>query len=347
MDPDLIESPDTFKVESDLTTQPRLDAYLAVRYPSFSRVGIQGLIEAEAVTVNDRQMRPSYRIRAGDVISVSFPDLPDRPERVIEPEDIPLDVVYEDEWLTVINKPPNMVVHPGKGNWKGTLVNALQYRYSNLSSVSGTHRPGIIHRLDRDTTGLVLVGRDDETHRGLASQFEKRTIEKNYIAVVYGEPSRDRDFIEQPIGPHSSVRERMAIKPVTEGGKDSKTFYEVVRRYGKYSIVKCELHTGRTHQIRVHLAYVGTPVVADKLYACRDRITLSEIKGLAQPGSTVEGEEPLITRQALHAHTIAFIHPKTGKRIELEAPIPADMVNLIEALEKLPPAPAVTKKGRF
>lgn len=207
MDPDLIESPDTFTVESELTTLPRLDAYLAVRYPSFSRVGIQRLIEAQAVTVNDRQMRPSYRIHAGDVISVSFPDLPDRPERVIEPEDIPLDVVYEDQWLTVINKPPNMVVHPGKGNWKGTLVNALQFRYSKLSSVSGSHRPGIIHRLDRDTTGLVLVGRDDETHRGLASQFEQRTIEKNYIAVVYGEPSRDRDFIEQPIGPHSSVRE--------------------------------------------------------------------------------------------------------------------------------------------
>lgn len=342
---DLKTTPEEFVVKAALVaSEPRLDAYLVSRYPDFSRSLIQKIVEAKGVTVNGNHVRASYKVRQGDLIRVSLPDLP---EREITPEDIPLDVLYEDQWLTVINKPAAMVVHPAKGNWSGTLVNALAHRYQTLSTVSGENRPGIIHRLDRDTTGLVLVARDDETHRGLAAQFENRTIEKNYLAVVYGEPSRDRDFIEKPIGHHPTVREKMTIKPVADGGKDSKTFYEVARRFGRYALVKCELHTGRTHQIRVHLQSIGNAILADKLYAGRERVTFSELKGLTQPGALVEGEEPLIARQALHAHTLAFEHPRTKKRIELEAPIPPDMLRLIEALQSLTPPAPVVKKGRF
>lgn len=344
MKPDLKTTHDEFVVKSALVvSEPRLDAYLVSRYPEFSRAGIQKILEAKGVSVNGRQVKASYKVRQGDVINVHLPEIP---EREITPEDIPLDVLFEDQWLTVINKPAGMVVHPAKGNWSGTLVNALAHRYQTLSTVSGENRPGIVHRLDRDTTGLVLVARDDETHRGLAIQFENRTVEKNYIAVVYGEPSRDRDFIEKPIGHHPTVREKMTIKPVADGGKESKTFYEVAQRFGRYALVKCELHSGRTHQIRVHLQSIGHAILADKLYAGRERVTLAEIQGLAQPGSLVEGEEPLISRQALHAHTIAFMHPRTGKRVALEAPIPPDITRLIDALQATAPS-SVPKKGRF
>ena len=337
MKPGLSETPEEFEVKSFLVSEPRLDAYLTSRYPEFSRSVIQKILDAKGVTVNGKFVKASAKVRQGDLISIRLPDLP---ERVIEPEDIPLDILYEDQWMTVINKSAGMVVHPAKGNWGGTLVNALAFHYQTLSTVSGEHRPGIIHRLDRDTTGLVLIARDDETHRGIAVQFEDRTIEKNYLAVVYGEPSRDRDFIEKPIGHHPTVRERMTIKPVADGGKESKTFYEVSRRFGRYALLRCELHTGRTHQIRVHLQSIGHPILADKLYAGRERVTLSELKGLTQAGTSVEGEEPLITRQALHAHTLALVHPRTGKRLEFEAPIPPDMTRLIESLEALtPPAP--------
>jgi len=329
---ELSETPDEFVVKSFLVSEPRLDAYLTSRYQDFSRSVIKKILDAGGVTVNGVQVKASTKVRQGDVIRVRLPELP---EKAIEPEDIPLDVLYEDEWMTVINKPSGMVVHPAKGNWGGTLVNALAFRYSRLSTVSGENRPGIIHRLDRDTTGLVLVARDDETHRGIAAQFEERTIEKNYLAVVYGEPSRDRDFIEKPIGHHPTVREKMTIKPVSDGGKESITLYEVKRRYGRYALLRCELFTGRTHQIRVHLQSIGHPILADKHYAGRERVTLSELKGLIQPGSLTEGEEPLITRQALHAHTLALVHPRTGKRLDLEAPIPPDLARLISELEAI------------
>ncbi|MFM7318176.1 MAG: RluA family pseudouridine synthase [bacterium] len=341
MNHDLKTTPEEFTVKSFLATEPRLDAYLASRYPDFSRSMIQKIISAGGVLVNGRPGKSSYKVRQGDEFHVSMPELPEHP---IVPEDIPLDILYEDQWLTVVNKPAGMVVHPAKGNWRGTLVNALQFRYETLSSVGGEQRPGIIHRLDRDTTGLVLVARDDETHRAIASQFENRTVEKKYLAVVYGEPSRDRDFIERPIGHHPTVREKMTIKPVADGGKESRTFYEVVERYGRYALLRCELHTGRTHKIRVHMHSIGTPIMADKLYAGRERVTLSELRGLTQTGVAVEGEEPLITRQALHAHTLALVHPQTGKRLELQSPIPPDMITLIQKLREL--FPPVAAKGR-
>lgn len=345
MIPDLRETPDEFVIEDALINEPRLDTYLTSRYADFSRSLIQKIIEAGGVTVNGEQVRPAHKIKMGDAITFQIPDFPETP---IVPEEIPLDILYEDEWVTVINKPSGMVVHPAKGNWKGTLVNALQFHYGTLSTVGGSHRPGIIHRLDRDTTGLILVARDDDTHRAIAAQFEARTVEKNYLALVYGVPSRDRDFIEKPIASHPSVREKMTIKPVKLGGKESKTFYEVAERFGgRYALVKCELHTGRTHQIRVHLHSIGNPVLADKLYACRERVTLSEVKGLTQAGMPVEGEEPLLLRQALHAHTIAFQHPRTGKRIALEAPIPPDFLKTLLTLRELfPAAPRVAPKPK-
>lgn len=338
MKPDLKETPDEFVVKSALATEPRLDSYLASRYPNFSRSVVQKIIDAGGVMVNGRKVKASYKVRQGDEFQVRLPDLPEHP---IEPEDIPLDILYEDQWITVINKPAGMVVHPAKGNWKGTLVNALQFHYETLSTVSGENRPGIIHRLDRDTTGLVLVARDDETHRGIAGQFEERTVEKNYLAIVYGEPSRDRDFIEKPIGHHPTIREKMTIKPVADGGKESKTFYEVAERFGgRFALVKCELHTGRTHQIRVHLQSIGNPILADKLYAGRDRVYLSELKGISQAAVPIDLEEPLLLRQALHAHTIAFKHPRTGKRIELTAPIPLDFQVILQSLRDLYPSVA-------
>lgn len=338
MIPDLNETPDEFVVQSYLAKEPRLDAYLTYRYTDYSRSLIQKIIEAGGVTVNGEQVRAAYKVKMGDVITIHMPEFPEKP---IEPEDIPLDILYEDEWMTVINKPAGMVVHPAKGNWKGTLVNALQFHYETLSTISGENRPGIIHRLDRDTTGLVLVARDDDTHKAIAAQFESRTVEKNYLALVYGVPSRDRDFIEKPIGHHPTVREKMTIKPVADGGKESKTFYEVAERFGgRYALVKCELHTGRTHQIRVHMQSIGNPIIADRLYAGRERVSLSELKGLTLVGAAVEGEEPLILRQALHAHTIAFQHPRLGKRMQFEAPIPPDFQSTLLALRSVFPAAA-------
>lgn len=303
----------------------RIDAYLASRYPDYSRSVIQKVIDAKAVLINGQPTKASYKVRLDDQIRVWLPELAD--EAPI-PEEIPLHVVYEDEALTVVNKPPGMVVHPAKGHWTGTLVNALQFHYDSLSTVAGESRPGIVHRLDRDTTGLLLVAKDDLAHRHLARQFEERTIRKEYLALVSGVPQRDSDYIERTIGFHPTNREKMAIRLPEDGGKEAVTFYEVLERFDGFAYIRCKPKTGRTHQIRVHLAHIGHPIVADKAYSGRDRLTLGDLLGTKAD----DPDKVLIDRQALHAHNLFLHHPLSGDELALNAPLPDDMAGVLAAL---------------
>jgi 23S rRNA pseudouridine1911/1915/1917 synthase len=328
--PPLSETPQEFEVKTR-SDGKRIDAYLASRFTDYSRQVIQKVIDAQAVLVNGRPVKAAYRIRPGDVVSVRLPELPDTTP---EPEEIPIEVVYEDEALTVVNKPAGMVTHPAKGNWRGTMVNALQYHYDNLSTIGGEHRPGIVHRLDRDTSGLLIVVKNDLAHRRLALQFELREVHKEYLALVSGVPQRQSDYIEQTIGFHPTSREKMAIRSVTDGGKDAVTYYEVVERFTDFALLRCKPLTGRTHQIRVHLTHIGHPILADKLYSGRDRITLADLLGHdhSKPFSPQERGATLLDRQALHAYSLRFRHPLSGEEIQLTAPLPPDIARTLEAL---------------
>ncbi|WP_240906942.1 RluA family pseudouridine synthase [Paludisphaera rhizosphaerae] len=336
----LSETPQEFEVKPR-TDGRRLDAYLASRFIDYSRSVLQKVIEAGAVEVNGRVVRASYKIRAGDKVRISLPPLHDSTPVA---EDIPIEVVYEDEHLTVVNKPADMVTHPSRGNWRGTLVNAIQFHYDQLSTVGGEERPGIVHRLDRDTTGLLVVVKTDLAHRRLGLQFEHRQVHKEYMAIVYGVPQRDSDYIEKPIGFHPIVRERMAVREISDGGRDAVTFYEVVERFQGFALVRCKPRTGRTHQIRVHLASIGHPIIADKPYSGRDRVTLADLE--------VEGavaDDPaslLIERQALHAQALRFSHPITEAPVELFAPLPPDMSKTLEALRSHRPEISASKRSR-
>src|SRR3954470_12135840 len=280
--PELSSTPCEFTVKARMVGK-RIDAYLASRFPDYSRSVVQKVIDAGAVLVNGQPIKASYKVRLDDRICVWLPELADDASA---PEDIPLDVVYEDAAFTVVNKPAGMVVHPAKGHWSGTLVNALQFHYDTLSTVAGENRPGIVHRLDRDTTGLLLVAKDDLAHRGLASQFEQRTVSKEYLALVSGIPQRDSDYIERTIGFHPTNREKMAIRLPEDGGKEAVTFYEVLERFAGFAYVRCKPATGRTHQIRVHLAHIGHPIVADKAYSGRDRLTVGDLLGPGAPDAS-------------------------------------------------------------
>jgi 23S rRNA pseudouridine1911/1915/1917 synthase len=329
--PPLSETPLEFEVKPR-TEGKRLDSYLASRFTDYSRQVIQKIIDADGVLVNGRTAKASYRVRQGDILSIRLPDLPDTTPK---PEDIPIDVIHEDEFLTVVNKPANMVTHPARGNWRGTLVNALQFHYDNLSTLAGENRPGIVHRLDRDTTGLLVVVKNEMAHRGLAVQFEQREIHKEYLAIVYGVPERHSDYIEAAIGFHPTSREKMAIRAVSDGAREAVTFYEVQERFRGFALVRCKPQTGRTHQIRVHLTHIGHPIVADKMYSGRDRLTLDELIGQARllpEGRTLD--EALIDRQALHAHRLRFRHPLAECELDLTAPLPADMARTIDALRQ-------------
>jgi len=308
----------------------RLDQYLVGRFPAYSRSIIQKVIGADAVTVNGRDAKPSYQVKKGDHIRVWLPELNDEAP---EPEPIPLEVIYEDEFFLVLNKPPGMVVHPAKGHWRGTMVNALQYHFQKLSKVAGPHRPGIVHRLDRDTSGVIVVAKDDLAHANLARQFESRCVRKEYLAITCGVLDRDSDFIERPLGPHPTHREKMAIRGPEDGGKEAMSYYEVVERFDGFTLVRIIPKTGRTHQIRVHLAHVGCPVLADHAYGGRRSLYLSEI---APPG-TFEQDRMLIDRQALHASKIWLHHPRIREPMEFEAPLPRDFADTLAALGQYRP----------
>ncbi|MEQ8846424.1 RluA family pseudouridine synthase [Botrimarina sp.] len=320
------ESPVEFVATEDDAGQ-RLDAALATRAERLSRTLLKRAITAGAVAVNGRpQTKPSYRLEEGDVVAVEAVPLPDEGPR---PEAIPLDVLYEDDDLVVVDKPPGMVVHPAKGHWGGTLVAALAHRFGDaLSSAGGPHRPGVVHRLDRDTSGVIVVAKHDVAHASLAAQFADRTTEKVYLAIVLGEPDRDADVVDEPIGPHPHVREKMAIRRDHAYARPALTTFAVVERLRRCSLLRVTPKTGRTHQIRVHLAHAGHPVLCDKQYGGRSRITASELDGR----TALPDDAALLQRQALHAFRLGVDHPTTGARLTFEAALPDDMRRVLDHL---------------
>ncbi|MHC4398393.1 MAG: RluA family pseudouridine synthase [Planctomycetota bacterium] len=302
----------------------RLDLFLVHHFPDYSRVHLRRVITAGGVRVDDQGGKPSYRLRPGQRVFVVLPAIPKEAPR---PEPIPLDVLYQDDWLAVINKPPGMVVHPARGNWSGTLASALQYHFAGrLSGQGGPTRPGIVHRLDRDTSGAILVAKHDLAHGKLASQFHERSVEKEYFALVAGRPERDRDVIDRPLGMHPRQREKMAIRRDDSLSRPAQTFYEVLERFDGFAALSVSPRTGRTHQIRVHLSHVGCPVLCDRQYGGRARITRGEIR--RDPNDT----SVLLDRQALHARRLRFTHPETGKPLEVQAPLPDDMAAVLAEL---------------
>ncbi|MCK4282994.1 MAG: RluA family pseudouridine synthase [Candidatus Brocadiae bacterium] len=303
----------------------RLDTYLAARFADYSRTFIKTLIREKHITVNGRPVKPSYSPSAGDRVVALVPM--QRHEEV-PPEDIPLDIIYEDRWLVAVNKQPDLVVHPSKGHQTGTLVNALVHRFRELSSAYGPLRPGIVHRLDRDTSGVILIIKDGAVHEDVARQFEERRVAKEYIAVCEGRVELDSDVVDAPIGPDRQNREKMVV--LQSAGRAARTVYEVVERLGGFTVVRCLPETGRTHQIRVHLQFIGHPIVADGLYGRRDAVYLSDLVGGEHPPD----EEPLLDRQALHARRLTIRHPRLGEEMTFEAPMPADIMRLINVLRE-------------
>jgi 23S rRNA pseudouridine1911/1915/1917 synthase len=320
-------------VVTEADASQRLDAFLAKSLPKFSRVQLRKVIGAGGVRVNGQGTKVAHRLAVGDRVRIALPPLNSAGPN---PENIALDVLFEDDAIIVVNKPPGMVVHPARGHWSGTLASALSYHFSQLSQLGGPTRPGIVHRLDRDTSGVMVVAKLDPVHAALAAQFENRTTEKEYLAITAGVPDRDRDFVEEPIGPHPHHREKMAIRAGHPLSREATTFYEVQERFAGFAVVKVLPKTGRTHQIRVHLAHLRCPVLCDKLYGGRSEIT----RGQLRPGHTVsghrEGEETVVlARQALHARRIRLQHPVTDQPIEFEAPVPSDMLAVLTELRAL------------
>ncbi len=302
----------------------RLDRLLAAACPAFSRSRLQHLIAAGHVRVNGREVRPSYRVSAGDRVAISPP--PPEPTS-IHPEAIPLDIFFEDDHLLVVNKPAGMVVHPAGRVWSGTLVNALLGHCDRLSGINGVLRSGIVHRLDKETSGLVVVAKDDLTHRRLARQFEERTTMRRYTALVWGRLPERTGRVEAPIGRHRKEKKRMAVRE--EGGRHAATRFEVAATYDFLSLLLVRLETGRTHQIRVHMAHIGHPVFGDTVYGGGQ----GRIKGIA-PQFRGEARALLkrATRQMLHAAALGFVHPIMGETLRFEAEPPEDMREVLEKI---------------
>ena len=302
----------------------RLDLFLSRHYPDFSRSRLQGLIKEGAVRVNGQPARSSYQIRPADYIDL---ELPAPTALAVDPEAIPLSIIFEDEDLLVLDKGSGMTVHPAPGSWQGTLVNALLHHCHDLSGINGVLRPGIVHRLDRDTTGLLVVAKNDTAHRALAAQLQSRKLERRYSALVWGRPRLSPGRIEAPVGRHPRDRKKMGV---VAGGRAALTHYQVAESFAFLSLLDLRLETGRTHQIRVHLQHLGNPVFGDPVYGGR-----SPIGGL-QPAQRLRAAELLllITRQALHARNLRFAHPRSGEWLEFSAPLPADMQTLIAAVRQ-------------
>jgi 23S rRNA pseudouridine1911/1915/1917 synthase len=286
------------------------------------------------VTVNDQGTKSSYHIKPGDKIDII---LPPPPLDEIPPEPIPLNVVYEDSEVLIINKQSNLLVHPARGNPSGTLVNGLVHYSQSLSRVNGNFRPGIVHRLDRNTTGILVVAKTDTAHWRLAHQFEHRKVEKIYYAVVHGTVALDADVIDAPLGRHPHVREKYAVRP--ESGKPAVTAYSVEKQYRGYALVKLKPKTGRTHQLRVHMASLKHPIVGDTMYGGK-LVTLGQLSdgkalpGPGEAGSELGSDNYIIERQALHAGQITLRHPISGELMTHKAPFPADMQLLITLLDR-------------
>jgi 23S rRNA pseudouridine1911/1915/1917 synthase len=303
--------------------QRRLDKYLHGRFSYLSRRFIQDAIKQGTATVNGKIAKPSLSLNPGDVISFV---LPEPPSKEILPENIPLDIIYEDSELIILNKQPGILVHPARGNTHGTLVNALAFYSDQLSSGLGEFRPGIVHRLDKNTTGVMVVTKNDTAQWKIARQFELRQVNKTYLAIVHGTPELTAYRIKASLGIHPRIREKYAIRP--EIGKEAITYYQVREVFRGFSLLELAPKTGRTHQIRVHLSYIKHPIVADDMYGGK----------LVYPWQLADVEpsvqEPVISRVALHAFSLEFTHPATGKIVKFEAPLPEDMQNLLDMLRK-------------
>jgi len=310
----------------------RIDKFLTDRLPNVSRNKIQEAIEAGFVMVNGKPTKANYKIRPLDLITVSMPEPPRDTE--VKPENIPLNIVYEDEHLLVVNKPAGMVVHPAYNNWTGTLVNALAYHFQHLPTMQGNDgRPGLVHRIDKDTSGLLVIAKTDVAMMGLAKQFYDHSIERTYYALVWGEPKEDRGTINVPLG-RSLKDRRISIAYTPEsglvGGKEAITHYEVLKRLRYVSLVKCNLETGRTHQIRAHLKHLGHPLFNDEMYGGNEILKGSMF---SKYKAFVENCFKIIPRQALHAKTLGFTHPVSKEKMQFESSLPTDFQSVLEKWE--------------
>ncbi len=299
----------------------RLDLFLRTHCPQHSRSSIQALIKAGAIRVNGKKTRPAYLVQPGDEIAVELP----APEpSTVRPEPLPLSIAYEDDDLLVVNKAAGMTVHPAPGATEGTLVNALLHHGRNLSGINGALRPGIVHRLDKETSGLLLVAKRDDAHRRLAHSLQARQIERCYLVLVWGGMREAEGRIEAPIGRHPKNRKKMAV---IADGRTAATNFKVAERFPFTNLVECRLETGRTHQIRVHLAHIGHPVFGDPVYGGRDQARGVRPEYRRQANWMLS----LIKRQALHAQKLRFAHPTTGEMMEFTAPLPEDLQAVLEA----------------
>lgn len=304
----------TYIVTSAARTN-RLDTFISLQ-SNLTRSHVQRLIKEGMVIVNAKTEKHSYKVKDGDLIELS---LPDAQEGILIPEDIPLDIIYEDDYMIVLDKPPDMVMYPGLSHSSGTLMNAVVSICSKLSSVGAPLRPGVVHRLDKDTSGLIVIAKDDTAHHNLVTQFREREIEKYYLTLLYGNLKADRGEIKTLIGRSASSRKKMSAKP--KSGKEAITQYEVIKRFKFATLAKVRIITGRTHQIRVHFSSVGNPVLGDKLYGKKTVITL--------PNKTIS-----FPRQMLHAYSLKLKHPIDGRLLEFTAPMPEDMKRAVEELEE-------------
>ena len=306
---------DFLKIDAD-SVGVRLDTFLASQFDGWSRARLQRLIENEDVLVNGKVSKPSYKLRINDEIEV---ELVAPPADVFTPEDIPIEIVYEDETLVVVNKPAGLVVHPAGGAQSGTLANALAYHFQQLPGSGSGVRPGIVHRLDRDTSGLMVVAKTEAALENLSDQFRDRTVYKSYLALVHGRVSPETGKIDQPLARDPSNRTRMAV---VRGGRNALTLYRVQRSFDRFTLLDVELKTGRTHQIRVHLAWLKHPVVADETYGGGRDNTIQD----AQLRARIRN----LNRHFLHAQKLAFTHPKTHELVKFESPLPPELFDLLE-----------------
>lgn len=287
----------------------RIDKYLAEACPELSRSFLQKLLKSELVSVNERAVKSSYKLSAGEQIAF---DIPEPEEAQIPAEDIPLDILYEDTDLIVVNKPKGMVVHPAAGHYTGTLVNALMYHCGDsLSGINGIMRPGIVHRIDMDTTGVLVVCKNDTAHNALAGQLKEHSITRKYFAIVHGIVKNDSGTVDAPIGRHPVDRKKMSI--LKSGGKEAVTHYQVLERFDRFTYIECQLETGRTHQIRVHMSWLGYPLLGDTVY------------GPSKSPYRLQG-------QTLHAGVLGFIHPRTGVYMEFSAELPEYFTELLRIM---------------
>ena len=298
----------------------RLDVYLSRRDPTLSRSQARRFIDDGDALIDGKAVRASHRLRPGEKVSLRKP--PPVPSEIV-PEEIPLDIRYEDDAILVVDKPAGMVVHPAAGNFRGTLVNALQFHCRSLSGIGGVMRPGIVHRLDKGTSGLMVIAKSDEAHRRLSEQFKRRLVSKHYTALVHGNVRQDEGIVDAPVGRHPVERKKMST--ASRRGKAALTRWKVLERFGAFTLLEAKIETGRTHQIRVHLSALGHPVVGDSVYGGSKRIVESP---------ALRAVLKKLSRQALHAGRLSFAHPVTGMEMTFESPLSEDIAEVIRVLRE-------------